>query len=375
MLRLVPPFALLALVPFVPFVAIACGGSDPASVPDPDGGVVTLPDGAVAPTPTGTTTTTTLPDGATPPVPTGTTTTPPPGPAVPLELRYVAARVTRAVDATSLVQRDVLAATYPGGLTRAMAGTAWDLRDPASGRYYTHYMGGGKNGLYSVGADAKAVQVPFDGNTTALFAQPLFWGTSNYAGDRLYLSGRGGAFVAKRKAGDLAFEAPVAIGKDVEIVHDISPNGTLAVVSGVKPFKWGDAENIVAPRMFSVFEVNPDGTFGNDVSAQYAPLTSIYAQSPHFLQDGSGMVFEGDDDANTGDHLFLYKFGSPAKEFVPKAFQDMDFNTPCALSDGRVAFWESVDSAYYLRIHDLAANATKSAVTTSFPFSGYVRCR
>ena len=121
--------------------------------------------------------------------------------------------------------------------------------------------------------------------------------------------------------------------------------------------------------------MNPDGTFGADVSSQYSPFTSLYAQAPHFLQDGSGLVFEGDDDANTGDHLFLYKFGGAVKEFTPKPFTDMDFNTPCALADGRVAFWESVDTSYYLRVHDLAANTTKSAVTTAFPFSGYVRCR
>ncbi len=365
--RLLPALALVAVGPLT---FAACGG-DPEGVPDPDGGAVVLPDGAVVtPTPTGTGPAP-LPDGAPPPPEGG----PPPGPAVPLELRYVAARVTRAVDATTLAQRDVLAATYPGGLSRTTAGTAWDVRDPVTGRYYAQYSGGGKNGLYSVGSDGKAELIPFDGNVTSLFAQALYWGTTNYAGDRLYLSGRGGAFVARRKGADLAFEAPVSIGKEVEVVHDLSPDGKLAVVSGVKPYKWGDAENIVAPRMYSIFQVNADGTFGADVSAQHAPFTSLYAEAPHFLQDGSGLVFEGDDDANTGDHLFLYKFGGAVKEFVPKPFTDMDFNTPCALADGRVAFWESVDSAYYLRLHDLSANITKSAVTTSFPFSGYVRCR
>lgn len=363
-----PLLPALALAAAGPLAFAACGGDAPGSAPNADGGVVVLADGAVvSPTATGP-----LPDGAPPPPPDAG---PPPGPVAPLELRYVAARVTRAVDANTLAQRVVLAATYPGGLSRAVAGTAWDVRDPVTGRYYAQYTGGGKSGLYSVGTDGAAELVVFDGNTTSLFADALYWGTSDYAGDRLFLSGRGGAFVARRKGATLAFEAPVALGKSVEIVHDVSPNGALAIVSGVKPYKWGDAENVVAPRMYSIFKVNADGTLGADVSSQYAPFTSLYAQAPHFLQDGSGVVFEGDDDANTGDHLFIYAFGGAVKEFVPKAFTDMDFNTPCALADGRVAFWESVDSAYYLRLHDLAANTTKSAVTTSFPFSGYVRCR
>mgnify|MGYP003593290927 CR=1 FL=1 len=164
--RLLPALALVAVGPLT---FAACGG-DPEGVPDPDGGAVVLPDGAVVtPTPTGTGPAP-LPDGAPPPPEGG----PPPGPAVPLELRYVAARVTRAVDATTLAQRDVLAATYPGGLSRTTAGTAWDVRDPVTGRYYAQYSGGGKNGLYSVGSDGKAELIPFDGNVTSLFAQALY---------------------------------------------------------------------------------------------------------------------------------------------------------------------------------------------------------
>ncbi len=62
-------------------------------------------------------------------------------------------------------------------------------------------------------------------------------------------------------------------------------------------------------------------------------------------------------------------------EFFPKAFRDRDFNTPCALPDNRIVFWESVDTSYYLRIHDDVTKDTKSVVATPFPFSGYVRCR
>ncbi len=366
-------FALGISVVAVPALVALAPGCGSSADDTPDGGSSVLEDGAVVPNPTGSTTGTgtgTATSSGTAPTPTGTTTSPV---AVPLEVRYVAAGVTKAVDPKTQASRDVLLRTYPG-LARAIESMPWDVRDPSTGRYYAHYMGS-QSGLYSVGADGKAVRVPFDGDTTALFSDPLWWGVASYTGEFLYLTGASGAFVAKRKSGDLAFGAPVPVGKGAKMVHDISPDGKLAIVSGVAPLKSGwAADYVVAPRKFSVFGIAADGTLGNDVSSQHAAFTTIYAEAPHFLQDGTGIVHEGDDDGNTGDHLYVYTFGGTSKEVVPQPLSEMDFNTPCALSDGTLAFWESSGN-YFLRLHDPVAKSTKSAVGTGFPFTGYVRCR
>jgi hypothetical protein len=296
-------------------------------------------------------------------------------------VRYVVAGATRQVDLATGETTVVLAATYPG-LRRARRETPWDVRDPVTARYVAQYeqegdaAAGRRFALWSVAAGEDVPQpVPFDG-PVAPFDAPLASAVMSPDGQRLYLCGAGGALVAARKGRTLAFAAPEALGGGVSIVHDVSPDGALAVVSGHVPFKWGDPANVVAPRQVSVFRLDGRGHLAGDATrAVYPFLEGRFVQTPSFAE-ASAILFEGDDDdPDAGDHLFIVLPGaSSARALVPAAVAKRDFNTPCAIRGGPIVFWEAHAKRYLLRAFDPRAGET---VTLSgwMPFSGYVRCR
>jgi hypothetical protein len=342
----------------------ACGGENAqgpgaANPPNgaPDGGVVVddagnvvLPDGAIV-----------APDGATIVVPQRDP-----------QVRYVNPNnESIRIDAKTLQPKTVLARTYPG-LTRSRGDNPWDLYDPITGRYIAQFAGQGGSFLWSVDGDAPQ-KVTFDGPQT-IFQDTIAWGVMSADGQRIYLSTEGGAYVATRKSAKLEFSALVPVGKNVKIVHDVSADGKRVAVSGHRPIKWNTPTDIACPRMVSVYEVNADGTLGADKTGDYPRLASGYIQEPSFYYDSVTLLYEGDDDLDTGDHLFQLKPGEMEKEIVPQALSAQDFNTPCVLPDDRVAFWESDNHVYTLRLYDPKANKTVS-LSQGMAYSGYVRCR
>lgn len=329
------------------------GGDTPdGGAPSDGGGVVVGPDGGVVVSPDG-----------------GTVVIPPTDP----QIRFVTpANDTVRVDPKTMQSSTVLAKSYPG-LTRTRDENSWDLFDPVTGRYIAQYQGNGGQFLWSVKADAPQ-KVSFDGSSS-IFDDVISWAVMSADGQRVYLSTAGGAYVATRKSANLEFSAPVALGQGVKIVHDVSRDNTRAAVSGNRPIKWGVAMNIVAPRQVSIFALNADGTLGADKTSDYSPLASNYIQVPSFLSDSTTLLYEGDDDIDTGDRLFLFKPGGQEKEMFPQPLSAQDFNTPCALPDDRVVFWESDSHIYTLRMFDPKANNTVTAFNTSQAFTGYIRCR
>jgi hypothetical protein len=347
------------------FFFLACGGSNAGrpggngpggETPDggasSDGGVLVAPDGGVVVSPDG-----------------GAVVIPPTDP----QIRFVSpGNDTIRVDPRTMQSSTVLARSYPG-LTRTRDENSWDLFDPVTGRYIAQYQGNGGQFLWSVNGDAPQ-KVSFDG-ASSIFDDVISWGVMSADGQRIYLSTGGGAYVATRKSAKLEFSSPVALGHGVKIVHDVSRDDTRAVVSGNRPIKWGVAMNIVAPRQVSIFALNADGTLGADETSDYAPLASNYIEVPSFLSDSTTLLYEGDDDIDTGDRLFLLAPGGQEKEIFPQPLSAQDFNTPCALPDDRVVFWESDAHIYTLRMFDPKANQTVTAYNVSQAFTGYIRCR
>lgn len=348
--------AILALV------LAACGGSNPPPLTPQDGGVATTPDGPVL-----------GPDGGpVGDVDGGPVVIPPSDP----QFRFVTPQnQTVRVDARSLQFATVLAGSY-AGLTRVRDDNPWDLFDPVTGRYVAQYSGNGGQYLWSVAGDAPK-RVEFDQiDQTSVFKGAISWGVLSADGKLVYLSTPSGAFVAVRKGAGLEFSALKPVGQGVKMVHDVSRDDKRAVASGNRAIKWGSQTNVVCPRLVTVFDVNTDGTLGADKNADYPPLQSDYVQSPHFLADSRSLVYEGDDDINTGDHLYTFSVGGSQVELRPQPLVDRDFNTPCALPDDRVLFWEADSSSVYtLRIFDPKASTTVTGRAQGYPFSGYVRCR
>jgi hypothetical protein len=247
-------------------------------------------------------------------------------------------------------------------------------------RYVAQYQGdegAPAFALWSVrgAGDGAPVRVAVDG-ATDLFDAPLVSALLSPDGQRFYLCGARGAFVAVRKGRALEFAAPEALGGGVSIVHDVSPDGALAIVSGHRPFKWDDPANVVAPRQVSVVRLDARGELAGDVTrALYPFLEGRFVQTPSFAEGGA-ILFEGDDDVPAeGDHLFLGMPGATsARPVVPAAVAKPDFNTPCAIEGGPIVLWEAHAKRYLLRAFDPRAGGT---VTLSdwTPFSGYVRCR
>ena len=289
------------------------------------------------------------------------------------QIRFVTpANDTIRVDVKTLQPTTVLAKSYPS-LTRTRDENSWDFFDPLTGRYIAQYQGNGGQFLWSVNGDAPQ-KVDFDGSSP-IFQDVISWGVMTADGQRVYLSTSGGAYVATRKSQKLEFSAPVALGQGVNVVHDVSRDNGRAAVSGNRLIKWGIAMNVVAPRQVSIFALNADGTLGADKTSEYPPLASNYIEVPNFLADGTSLLYEGDDDIDTGDHLFTFRLGGQETELSPQPLAAQDFNTPCALPDDRVVFWESNNHDYTLRMFDPKANTTVTVHPQSQAFTGYIRCR
>lgn len=292
------------------------------------------------------------------------------------EFRFVTDNQTFTVKAPGQSPRLVIASEYSSPqLSRAWRENPWDLFDPVSGLYIAPFeKADGSYALFAVGDGAPPVPVPFDSTPAGLFEEPPAWGVMSADGSLIYLSTGTSAYVARRSAESLSFGVAVSVGFDVGLVHDISPNGQLAIASGHLPIKWGLPADVAAPRRMSIFEIADDGTFSRDVSADHAPLDD-YLQMPTFVGDSLGLVYEGDDDIDTGDRLFTYRFGETPTEIYPEAVRDNDFNTPCAMQDGQIAFWESMPGEYLLRVYDPKTDETATLNDAWIPYSGYVRCR
>jgi len=290
------------------------------------------------------------------------------------QIRYVVEGATVRVDLRVPGRATVLAATYPG-LERATNQNPWDLYDPASKQFIAQYTGRGGAFLWSVAGGAPE-RVPFEGmESEPAFHESFVHGVLSADGKLVYLSTAKAAYVARRTGDGLTFSALRPLGHDVQLVHDISWDNQRLVASGHRPTKWGDPANVVAPRMVSVFAVAADGTLGADLTAEYPALQTDYIQAPGFMSDSRSLLFEGDDDIDTGDRLFVFRPGEGQTELSPEAVEDRDFNTPCVLPDDRVVFFESADRGYLIRVHDAAAGTTETVDDTWYPFSGYVRCR
>ncbi len=292
------------------------------------------------------------------------------------EIRFVAGGQTLLSRGPGQVTRVVIKSSYAGPpvMTRVWLGNPWDLFDPISKRHIaTFRSSGNQHGLFAVDGD-NLIEVVFDKLPSVLTDEPPAWGVLSADGRLLYLSTGTRAFVAKRKGESLAFGAAQELGLDIGIIHDVSPDGTLVLASGHLPIKWGTATNIAAPRRVGIFEIDEDGRVARDVSGEHAPLNE-FIQVPTFVGDSRGILYEGDDDIDTGDRLFLYRFGSSAQEVFPAPLRDQDFNTPCAMSDGRFAFWESMPGEYLLRLYDPASDTTETVYDQWLPHTGYVRCR
>jgi hypothetical protein len=295
--------------------------------------------------------------------------------APPVQVRFVVDGKTHRSDLHGEPAKVVVAESYPG-LTRTTRENPWDLFDPMTGKYLVAFRAAdGKHGLYAIaGATATPELVQFDSIPSTLTEAPPTWGVLSSDGALLYLSGDGGAYVAHRKGKGLAFGALNPTGFGAQIIHDVSADRKLAIASGTRAIKWDNPFDVVAPRQMSLYTLKADGTFAEDVTAKHPPLAE-YMQSPVFLPDSQGLLYEGDDDIDTGDRLFLYRFGSAPTELAPAAVRDRDFNTPCMTRDGRVAFWESGRKQYLLRLYNPADNSTVTVHDAWLPFSGYVRCR
>jgi hypothetical protein len=289
-------------------------------------------------------------------------------------IRYVVDGATIRVDASVPGRATVLAATY-SGLDRATNQNPWDLYDPVSKRFIAQYTGRGGAFLWSVAGGAPE-RVFFEGmEAEPAFQEPFVHGVLSADGKLVYLSTEKAAYVARRTGEGLTFSALRPLGHDVQLVHDISWDNQRLVASGHRPTKWGDPANVVAPRMVSVFGVAADGTLGADLTAEYPALQTDYIQAPSFMSDSRSLLYEGDDDIDTGDRLYVFRPGEGQKELSPDAVEDRDFNTPCVLPDDRVVFFESADRGYLIRVHDAEAGTTETVDDTWYPFSGYVRCR
>ena len=292
------------------------------------------------------------------------------------EIRFVRGGQTLLSRGPGQVATVVIDSSYAGPpvLARAWSDNPWDLFDPISKQHLAVFRtSGNQHGLFAVNGD-QLVEVLFDELPSTLTEEPPAWGVMSADGMLVYLSTGTRAYVAKRKSEALAFGAAQELGSDIGIIHDVSPDGTLVLASGHLPIKWGTPTNIAAPRRVGIFEIDEDGRVTRDVSAEHPPLND-YMQVPTFLGDSRGLLYEGDDDIDTGDRLFLYRFGSEAEELFPTPLQDQDFNTPCAMSDGRIAFWESVPGEYLLRLYDPQLDTTETVYDQWLPFTGYVRCR
>ena len=148
------------------------------------------------------------------------------------------------------------------------------------------------------------------------------------------------------------------------------------MVSGVRDYKWGNPGYVVAPRLMNLYTLAADGTLAQDVTGAHPTFGDVYTQSPHFRWDSDTLVYEGDDDIDTGDRIYTYTLSTKAFEQVfPAAVHDMDFNTPCALPDDRIAFWESWNTDYQPRLYDPGTMLTTTLLDVWVPFSGYIRCR
>lgn len=300
---------------------------------------------------------------------------------IPVEPVVVAPEIRWVADGRTFVSRDgrpmsvVIESSYDGSpsLARATRENPWDVFDPISKRYIAVFRNGdNRHGLYAVGPTPTEVLI--DSAPEELASEPAAWGVMSADGMLLYLSTGANAYVAKRKGQSLTFGKPRNVGFEIGVVHDVSPDGTLVLASGHLPIKWGNSADIAAPRRVGIFRVDEAGQAKQDLSATHRPLEA-YVQMPTFQDDGAGVVFEGDDDIDTGDRLFVYRFGSNLEEVHPSADTDKDFNTPCATFDGRIAFWESVPGKYLLRVYDPRSDQTQTVHDEWLPFTGYVRCR
>lgn len=292
------------------------------------------------------------------------------------EIRFVVAEQTFLSRGNGQPATLAIASTYAGPpmLRRASADNPWDLYDPLSDSHIAVFrLPDDRHALFSV-SGASAEEVLFDSLPQELVDEAPAWGVLSADGRLLYLSTGTTAFVAERKGDTLAFGAARELAFDVGLIHDVSPDGSLVVASGHLPIKWGTPTDVASPRRISLFEISEDGSLQRDLSAEHPALTD-YVQTPTFMGDSRGLVFEGDDDIDTGDRLFSYRFGADPLEVFPEALEDQDFNTPCALSDGRIAFWESQPGEYLLRVFDPAANTTSTVHDEWLPYTGYVRCR
>jgi hypothetical protein len=292
------------------------------------------------------------------------------------EIRFVSADQTFVSRGDGQPPTLAIASTYSGppAIGRASSDNPWDLYDPISKRHIAVFrLPDDRHALYSVSATL-AEEVLFDSLPDVLVDEAPAWGVLSADGRLLYLSTGTAAFVAERKGDTLAFGPARELAFDVGLIHDVSPDRSLVVASGHLPIKWGTPTDIAAPRRISLFEIAADGSLVRDLSAEHPTLTD-YVQTPTFMGDSRGLVFEGDDDIDTGDRLFSYRFGDEPVEVFPDALEDQDFNTPCVLSDGRSAFWESKPGEYLLRLFDPVANTTSTVHDEWLPFTGYVRCR
>lgn len=289
------------------------------------------------------------------------------------EIRFVTGGQTLLSRGPGEEATTVIQSSYPG-LVRAWQDNPWDLFDPISNEHITAFRtSGNQHGFFAVGS-GQPTEVLFDAVPSELAAEPPAWGVMSADGMLVYLSTGTTAYVAKRKGQTLTFGNLEELVFDIGLIHDVSPDGTLVLASGHLPIKWGTPTDIAAPRRVGLFEIGDDGQVVRDVSAEHAPLES-FMQTPTFLGDSRGILFEGDDDIDTGDRLFIYRFGAEIEELHPAALQDDDFNTPCAMSDGRIAFWESMPGEYLLRLYDPEAETTETVHDQWLPYTGYVRCR
>lgn len=292
------------------------------------------------------------------------------------EVRFVTGGQTFLSRGTGEQAIVVIDSTYAGPpvLTRAWFDNPWDLYDPIQKLHLATFRNSEfEHGLFAVTGDALS-EVRFDALPSALTEEPPAWGVMSADGMLVFLSTGTSAYVAKRKGQALEFGAAQELSSDIGIVHDVSPDGTMILASGHLPIKWDTPTDIAAPRRVGIFEIDASGMVTRDASPDHAPLGD-YMQVPTFLGDSRGVLYEGDDDIDTGDRLFLYRFGSAVEELFPAASQDQDFNTPCAMPDGRIAFWESMPGEYLLRLYDPALDTTETVYEQWLPYTGYVRCR
>lgn len=292
------------------------------------------------------------------------------------EIRFVTGGQTMLSRGPGQAARVVIESSYSGppALVRASSDNPWDLYDPISKQHIaTFRTAGNQHGLFAVDGD-QLVEVVFDELPSVLTEEAPAWGVMSADGMLIYLSTGTRAFVAKRKSEALAFGVAQELSSDIGIIHDVSPDTTMVLASGHLPIKWGTPTDIAAPRRVGIFAIDQEGRVTQDLSAEHPPL-SDYMQVPTFLGDSRGLLYEGDDDIDTGDRLFLYRFGAKAGELFPDPIQDQDFNTPCAMSDGRIAFWESRPGEYLLRLYDPQLGTTETVHDQWLSYTGYVRCR